>query len=64
MEGKSGEGFDVSKVKDMAAVWNGEYVLNSCIIQPISPVINHVLPKTNMATLVIVLSTQPCSCSS
>ena len=63
MEGKNGEGFDVSKAKDMVEVWNGEFVLNSCVIQTISPVISHVLPKNNVATLVSALSTQPRGCS-
>ena len=64
MELKNGEGFNVYKVKDMAQVWNGECVLNSCVIQPISSVISHVLPKTKMATSVSALSAQPCGCSS
>ena len=64
MELKNGEGFDVNKVKDMAEVWNGEFVLNSCVIQPISSVISHVLSKTKMATSVSALSAQPCGCSS
>ena len=64
MELKNGEGFDVNKVKDMAEVWNGEFMLNSSVIQPISSVISHVLPKTKMATSVSALSTQPCGCNS
>ena len=32
MELKNGEGFDVNKVKDMVEVWNGEFMLNSCVI--------------------------------
>ena len=64
MEGKNGEGFDVGKVKDMAEVWNGEFVLNLYVIWPILPVISHVLPKTNMAPWVSMLYAQPYGCRS